>query len=387
MSSRMRKITALLVGAVVVLGLLGVGRAVAGNNQNVQLAKGDTYNGLYIRSGEVVTIDGTVHGDAIVAGSNVTINGDVTGSVYAAGQNVTVRGTVGGNVHAAGSTVSIAGKVTGSLYAAGATVQVERDGSIGDGMVAAGQSVVVNGPVGAQVYAAGSTVNIDSSVGSDVTAAAGQVYLNNSAKVAGNLKYYSSNDAKINRADAVAGSINRQAPSKKPATTIFLARLSGALYKAVAFWLVGLVLLILAPSTTVTISSFISRRPWRSLGLGTAFVALVPIVGIIGLITVVGIPLVILAALGYIAALMIGSLFTALWFGRMILGQKDLNLSRNLGALAIGLIVLALLQVAPYIGGLITVVAFLIGVGALVDHVFARSRDLHQRQSGKKARA
>lgn len=387
MSSRMRKITALLVGAVIVLGLLGVGRAVASSNQNVQLAKGDTYNGLYIRSGDVITIDGMVHGDVIVAGSNVTINGNVTGSVYAAGQNVTVHGNVGGNVHAAASTVSISGKVTGSVYAAGATVQIERSGSVGDGLVAAGQSVVVNGPVGAQVYAAGSTVNIDSSIGSDVTSATGQLYLNDSAKVAGNLKYYSSNDAKIARADSVAGSINRQTPTKKPATTVFFAHLSGALYKAVAFWLIGLVLLILAPSSTVTIANLISRRPWRSLGWGVAFVILVPIAAIVGLITVVGIPLVILVGLGYIAALMLGSLFTALWFGRLVLGTKDLNLARNLGALAIGLIVLALLQVAPFIGGLVTLVAFLIGVGALVDHVFGRSRDLHARQSGKKARA
>lgn len=368
------KIIAVSVVATGLAGLIGLGVAQAKSTHNdVQLNQNQIYQGAFIRSGQNVTIDGTVHGDVIVAGQTVTIDGNVTGNVYAAGQTITVHGVIGGNAHLTGGTVELAGNgmVKGSLYTAGGTVKLDHDSVVGAALFALSSNVQADGRVGGQIYAAASTLSINNAVGSDVTAAVSQLNVQAGANITGNLKYYSGNDATIDGAAKIAGSITRQAPKQTSRRAFFTARVGGALFGVLSWFIIGLILLAAMPKRVVKAADDIHKSPWQSFGTGLLFIIATPIAILIGLISVVGLMAAIIAALLYAVILMVSLVFVALWFGRLVLSYKNVSLGHNLIALLIGLVVLALLRLLPILGGVVTFVAFSLGAGTVVRSLWS----------------
>lgn len=383
----MKRFRSWLIAGSAILALLiaGSGVAVAANrHRDVRLDAGQTANGFFIRAGQAITIDGTVNGDVIVAGSSVAIDGTVNGNVYAAAQSITVRGTVTGNLHAAGSTVELDGNVHGSTYLAGATVRTAKAASVDGGAMAAGSNVVLDGKIGKQLYAAGSAISLNNSVGGNTTLAGTQITLDRDAAITGNLTYYSANSAQIDNDTKISGNISHQQPRARKHGFSFGAALARAIYLTVAWFLLGLVLLALWPRTIVEVAALVQRRPLRSVLLGLAVLVGVPLAALIIAISFVGIPLAIALGLVYIVALMLADSFVALWFGRLILSYHGDSLPHNLGALALGLVILELVQLLPYVGGLIGAVAFLFGLGALAGAIYDHFAHTRPSVSGTK---
>jgi hypothetical protein len=125
------------------------------------------------------------------------------------------------------------------------------------------------------------------------------------------------------------------------------------------------------PAYSARAADWIGREPLRSLGLGFVVLVCLPILVVLLLITIVGIPLALVVLLLYLLLLFVGWVTTALFVARKGLEQlrgdgQPVTTAWRLGALLAAVLALWLVGKVPYVGGWVTFVALLLGIGALV---------------------
>lgn len=365
------------------------GVAMASNNNqqtSVVLPASDIQNGLLAKSGESVSIDGKVTGDAWLAGSTVVINGDVEGSLYTAASEVTVKGTVRGNVMAAGSKVTIEGRVGGSSYLAGSDIIVGKDAKVAGSMVAFGSIYNQQGNVGTQAYLFGSQVTVDGTIGSNTKIYASEITLGKNAQIDGNLAYVS--DAKVNISNDknITGSITKIVDTPKPtAGTSVVAMVLGALFLLVASLALGLVTFSVLPGSARATATWEQSYLGKSILYGVGFAFLTPVALILVAITMVGFELAIFGLLIYVAVLMLGGLMTAYCIGKWLLKRKTYSFGTLTLELLLGAGLLAAVGLIPFLGSLVGFVAAIAGIGAIVGRSRERIAAIRAKQLPAKA--
>ncbi len=320
---------------------------------------------LYI-AGNTIIIDGTVNGDLWAFGSTITVNGDVNGSIVAIGQTVNVNGNVGHAVRLVGQTINISGNVSGDLIVFGSEANIASKVKIGGDMLFSAGNVRLNGPVEKDVKGSGSEVIVANVVGGDVELKVKNLTLTSSANVQGNLTYTSENEADIQSGAKVEGKTTHNMPEvKKPAP------FSGIVGKLIGFLMAlvtGLIIILIIPGRSASVADSIRNKPWTSLGWGAVILFATPLAAIVVCITVIGIPVGLIALALYAIAIYISQVFVGLFIGRWIIGRFRGTESKAImvGALALGLVILTLLGLIPYLGFWIGLAVALFGLGAIL---------------------
>jgi cytoskeletal protein CcmA (bactofilin family) len=174
-------------------------------------------DGDYFAFGETVEISGTINGDLYASGGQVIIDGRVNGDVLVAGGRVNLSGTVSQDVRAAGGQVTITGNVGRNLTVAGGNVEIASSAQIGGGVVAAGGSVELAAPVGSAAKIAAGTLIIANRIAGNVEAAVGTLRITSRAEIAGNVSYWSGQEASVSEGARINGKIVRNVPPGKAA--------------------------------------------------------------------------------------------------------------------------------------------------------------------------
>src|SRR5438874_1758656 len=230
----------------------------------------------------------------------------------------------------------------------------------------------VRGPVKGYLQVAGGEVLIDAAIGGDVVAACGRLELGPNAKIAGTLRYRSNEELKRDPAAVVTGSVERL-PSLRGEG--FSVRTYRNPWTRGWFWTAGVVVLalILAGAMPVVgqrIGTELRTQPWIALLAGLIALVCVPMAAVIVMLTIIGIPLGLLAILGWLALLLVGYVATAVTLGDLALARAKPQSAARTGwrMLAAALAVLALAVVAriPVVGGFVVLAAILFGMGALI---------------------
>ncbi len=365
--------------AFLVLAAAGTTIAASQSNTESVLSAGETFSGTYNRAAAVVRIGGTVNGNVFVVGNDISVDGDVNGDVYAAGQNISIKGKVSGTVHAAGANVNISGQVGNMLLAAGSTINVSKDAKIGRGLMSAGSVVDIRGPIGGAMYTAASDINIDSVISGDTSLTASRITLGKDARIEGNLKYNDSAQATIANDGGVTGSITKYHVSESKQKA-FAELSTKVMFGIVSSFIIGLVMILIAPGTAVATAEYIHAHSLKSILVGLAVLITTPILAVLLLVTVFGITLAVVLGMLYVATLMLSNVFVALWLGRRISSTVKRKVGPNIWALLIGLVVLQIVTVLPVIGGLFGFVALVAGLGAITARSYDRLKVVRTRQ-------
>lgn len=127
----------------------------------------------------------------------------------------------------------------------------------------------------------------------------------------------------------------------------------------------GLILLRLCPQFVGQVTAAIRKRPAPSMGWGLAALVVTPLVAVSFVVTMVLLPAgAILLAL-YGVAVYLVRIFAITYAGQVLLRRQ--NDSASLARpFVVGLLVYSLLALVPVIGGLLTFVTVVIGLGALL---------------------
>ncbi|MDH3308547.1 MAG: hypothetical protein OEO77_13650 [Acidimicrobiia bacterium] len=345
---------AVMVGLLLVLALLApvaaqttdVGKAGGKfrTGDSVEIAAGETFGeNLYAFAG-TIEVNGTLDGDLVASAGSISIDGTVTGDVTVAGGQLTVSGEVGGDIRFAGGQLQVDGLVEGDVAVVGGSVDL--DGDVGSDVLFGAGQVNIKGDVAGQIYGG-----------------------------AGNYE----------RTGTVVGpeDVTVDVDEEPTATD----RVVGGLYRFIALFLVGALVLLVARRPLETVLTRARQRPGASLLSGlvalAAVVALLVVSIVLGIIWSIvfglsGLGLLVgtywfaffvlwvLVALAlFLLVVYAAPIVTAITGSRLILAGQD-SVWLQLGALALGLVVYLVVTAIPFVGWLIGVVAVLLAAGAIV---------------------
>jgi len=113
---------------------------------------------------------------------------------------------------------------------------------------------------------------------------------------------------------------------------------------------------------------------WRSLGLGVAVLAGVPVVIILTAITLIGFPASLMLLTVYLAAIYLAKVWVGAFLGQILLKPTGATKSDWLLGLLVGLLILTIIGLIPYLGGLVRLGVVCLGLGAFAWQLYRVSR-------------
>lgn len=367
------------------------------SGESITIASGDTVNDDLYLAGADVTVDGTVNGDVVAFAQRITINGTVTGNVNAGGTVVLIKGIVGKSVRAVGSKVTVSGSITGDLIAGGDSVILVKGGNIGRDVLIAAGALTLEGPVGGNIKGNAGTLNLSSSVGGNVDVEVGQLKLDPSASINGSLVYRSENKAALAEGSNIKGQTTyhpvekEKQPSGESIGQAIAAAMSAiigfiivlivviALIKFVAALLTGIILIVLSKKQVNEALAVLKQKPWYCLGWGALLFFFLPVAIFVAFMLIIGIPLGAIALAAYIIALYFGHILIAIFVGKWMLrlGNDQVSTGKMIGALALGLFIVYLAGLIPFVCFFTDLAVVLFGFGAIILYIYAKLAPPH----------
>ena len=304
-------------------------------------------NGLRFNAGQSVEQEITNDGLTFLAGQNIKSKSTLTYGFYA-GETVEINDTIEKDLFVAGQTITIDGVLERDVFVAGQTVKIATN--VGRNLYVGGEMIDLRGiTVNGDVKVAADNLIID-----DDTVIIGKLVLNDDAKVDGkldqekyNIKYYKSDDY---------------------SAASFRDRLASKVSDMATGFIILIVLLYVAAR---------SRERLHGMELdgagyimtafkGLLFVFVAPIIIAISFIFVFTIPVALLALVAYVIILCVAELFGQYYVTRLLLIKFANNDSIPLAALT-SVVAFGLIALIPYVGGIVTILMFFLGVGLLFD--------------------
>jgi len=327
------------------------------------LAAGQVVKTDLIVAADRTVIDGDVDGDLIAWSRSIIVNGRVKGDVLGWGQSVTINGVVDGNVRAACETLTISGTVGKNAMAWSGDVNLDHKGKIGGSATIGAGNGELNGSIGGDVLAFIGGLEIDGPIGGNVRVQAGTLSIGSGAVISGTTKYKGRKAAEVAVGAKLASPIEFTEHKHGPDRASPRYYWHQALHWGASF-VFGLVLLLIAPPFFYDVANA-CKKVGPTSGLGVLFLLATPVAAILVCITIVGIPVGIAALFLYVIALYSAQVFVGSWLGERILGAA-VGFGPALGRLALGLAIIRLLRLIPFLGALVAAIVLVWGLGALV---------------------
>ncbi len=345
-------------------------------------------------AGQTISIDGTVDGDLYLAGQSFTINGHVTGDVIAAGSMLEINGTVDGNVRGFLSFLTLRGKVGKNITTfTSTTLTTYPKSEIGWGAILFSQDVSLEGRINRGISGTIARAYLDGYIGGDVNVKANNYFhIGPLAQLQGKVKYAGPNQPVIAAGAKLANPIDVRIQAKSTNPDYIFSGLS--LWHKILFWgaafIFGLVLLFVAPGFfNETVQT--ADRFGLSLGVGAVMMIATPVLVFLACITVVGLAIGISTALLYLISIYASKIFFAAWLGRGIIHWGRIKTSGSsevtqqpfrtttasgamVGQMALGLFLIYVIRMVPYVGFWATLLAVFWGFGAMAITLFNRMR-------------
>ena len=333
MTSHILRWPTLLIGLVLLLILPTASMAIVILADNQTILTTPVSDDVFA-TGDSIVINAPVD-SLVVAGGSIQVNAPVKGDLIAAGGKVSVNADVGGKVIAAGGTVEMNGSVGTNLILTGGEVNVRNTTTVGRDALLSGGSVTNAGNVNGTLRISGSNVQNTGTAGSTVIESQQN---HNSGNLTGGL-------------------------SEERGNWSWVSALL-ALLIALGFLIIGLLLITLFPGAATVLEGMVLNQPIKTLLIGAGGLIGGGIICLLLLISIVGIPLALLVVLLLAAATTLSGLVTSLALGRWLGGVLKMTTSPLILFIA-GFVLLNLLQLIPILGGLIWLVALLLGTGAI----------------------
>ena len=316
-------------------------------------------------AGDNITIDYVVDGNLFVCADTVTIDSQIGGDAFIMTKNLVINenGYVYSNLFVIAESVELKGVVCDAFV-------LSQNFNISGGYVyrdlkVACNTLNVNGPVGRNAYVSCSTINFNTDEKTN-----GIIY--------GNLDYSANSEISIPE-NTVKGTVNYNAPKVSPEKSIrsiiadYILDLGGFLAFVLIIWLVCLVL---APKFLANTNKYVGKKTLSILGYGLLALIAVPIACIILILLQLtsGFSLFLLAL--YVLAIIVSkSLFTITANNYVC---SKLKISKNTGIFGMlivsGIVIWAITQI-PYVGGLVSFVISVLGLGILVASILPKKSE------------
>ncbi len=318
-----------------------------------------------------------VEGDAFISGGEVSLHSPVAGDAVLTGGTIEVHARVGSDLYAAGGDILVADAVGHNARLAGRRVDVEPSANIAGRMTIAGSRISVQGRVGGALTVFGDSVFIDGEVNGGAAVAARRLTVGPNARIDGRLTYRTAQPPQISPQAIITGGTRQtrlEFPGERFGPFAKAAIWAGMVMFTSGLFLMGMLIVVVAPRASASVSHQFRARPVASLLSGLALNIGIPLAATLAMITVIGIPLglmllffwPVLIVLGYLfGAIVLGDSLAALFAGAGA-GARGAGVGSRVLALAIVLLALMALSQLILIGAPAILLILLCGTGALM---------------------
>lgn len=326
--------------------------------------KGDVY-----LTGDNVTVDYVVDGNVFIVANTVTINSQIGGDAFICASSITVgeQGYVFSNLFALAQTLDIKGVVY-DVYALSQDVTVS--GYVYRDVKASCKNLNIYGTVGRNAFVKCSNINFlqNTNTGDEANAVTSQ------GMISGDLNYSSDKELSIQEG-TVNGSTNYTPMAKAGNNTVSTYLLSLGAFIATSI-LVWLICLWLAPKFLNNVSdSLTSKKILPVIGLGILTPIAVSIACIILLILGVtaGVGLLLLSLLFIIIG--ISSAIFTIAINKLVCAKLKIDKTIGFfGMLIATSAVIWAVELIPYVGSIVGLIAVIIGLGLVVSKLVLKDK-------------
>jgi cytoskeletal protein CcmA (bactofilin family) len=367
-------------GVAAVMGMLGLAliapvpaRAAetAHGDPNYTLPQGSEVKTDLVVSADHTQIDGTVDGDLIVFSRDVEVTGHVGGDILDFSQELRMNGKVDGNLRAFSRSLVVNGSVAKNLMALVHTLEVSRQSTVGGSATLLTADGMLSGPIKGDILALAGQLEIDGVIGGNINVRGADLTVGSTADIAGQTEFRGPKQPEVAPGAKLASPIAVTIEKTTPEYSTWRYYWHQTLRWGAAF-LLGLVLFLLAPGAFLDATNA-ANRVGLSMGIGLLFLVGIPVAAAIACVTIVGLGVGIATLLVYIVAIYMSPVFVGGWLGEKLLGA-GVGIGPVLARLALGLAILRVIRVIPFVGPLSMWVVIVWGLGAYVLTVHKRMR-------------
>jgi cytoskeletal protein CcmA (bactofilin family) len=334
------------------------------HSEIVTVRASETVDDTLLASGNIVRVEGVVNGDVLAFGGTVEVRGTVKGDLVSFAKRIVVSGTVEGNIYNCSNSLDLDGQVSHSLYGLMQSLRLNDSGRVGEGMLVGAGDASLEGEVKRSVNIYAGTADVSGSVGRALSMAGDNLTLTNTARVGGNLSARVRHLGNVHIADGatITGSRDIRLVVKENRFTHPMFYFFAAIWLAAAM-LVGWLILVLFPGFFQASAQEVGAG-WRSLVLGIAVLAGVPLAVLLLAVTLVGLPASIILLTAYLVAIYLSKIWVGAYLGRMLLKPVGTTKSDWMLGLLMGLAILTVVRYIPYVGTLVHFGVICLGLGA-----------------------
>lgn len=352
----------------------------------------DVSGDISIFAGEV-SIRGRIGGEVSVAGGDIEIDADVGDEVNLAGGDLTLRGTILGEANLGGGHVLVDAILRDGLHAGGGQVELTGRSEVHGEAEIAGGSVELAGTLHDDARIRGGEVTLSGIFLGDVDVRAEEVYILDTARIGGRLRVRGpvepvvAQGAQIGELAYEREAFNFGAKDWDNVDIDFGGPWSamGAPFKlfglvmAGSAVLLGLAALLVAPNGVSRVAQTFRRRPMVSAVLGFIAVPMSVIfffvLTVLLAVVIIGIPLIFLLWPLYPVVMCLGYALGGIAIGDLIFNrnpERTLGLGMRLVSLLVVFGVVYALGIVPVIGFLLSLLIWIVGLGAWLLTAFDR---------------
>lgn len=330
-------------------------------SESIANAQNNVKDGDAFLADDDVVIDYIVDGNVFVIADTVTINSQITGDVFVLANKLIVNDEayISNNIFSISSEIEIKGLVH-DIYA------ISQDFTISGGYIYRdlnlfANTLDINGVVGRNVFVTCDNINFNSDGNDD-----GIIY--------GDLNYFSNSEAFIPE-NAVSGSVNFEKLAENSMTTgeiisAYILDLGMFLVLVIIIWLICR---LFTSKSTDTDFKNVGKNILKSLGVGILTLVIVPIICVFLLLFQLTSGISLLLIVLYILALVVSKTLFTITANNYLCSK--LKIDKNTGILGMlivtGILIWGICQI-PYIGGPISFILCVLGLGILTLSIISK---------------
>ena len=343
------------------------------NKRNYTLSAGETINNDLVVMARTARIDGNVSGDLIFFGQSLTTTGTISGDVIAFAQFVRVNGPVQGNIRCFSNTLSLTGVVAKNVTAFVENLDFDSKSEVTGMMIFVGEANL-NGRIRRDLMAFSKNVLLNGFIGGSALVRAEHLTIASTTQIDGKASYRGPHQPEVSPQAKLASPLKINIVKKRP--NYYSARfyIHQALRWGAGFVL-GLILIGLLPGFFTN-----AMHSTRNFGLSLGIGALSCLAW--GVLSIVGFALLFIGVWGGLATTLVflpiaylGHIFVGAWVGERFMGQTT-GTQGVIARMAVGLLVIRIVGMIPYVGPWIWLLVFLAGAGAIIHSIYTRNRAL-----------
>lgn len=320
------------------------------------------------KAGDDLTITGNYNRSTFFAGSSIYDNANVNGIGFVAGDSINILGKHEYGF-VAGNKIDIKGEYEKDLFVAGNVININKTSKIGRDFYLAGNKATISTVINGNLYVAASTLNLDNTViNGNVYVTTSNLVLGDNVVINGTLKYNDNANTKgidastITKVETYKG-IEREEETTKVKIQDFVVSLLGLL-------LIGVILNALWPNIFKKLKEVTNEYNFvnglKDTLIGFLILIALPVFLIIMLMTIIGVPLAIIGFIMYGIMIYLTNVFVGYLLGdvliRKVFNKTDVN---NYLAILLGIVIIELLKVVPFVGALVSIITLCLGLGII----------------------